>query len=102
MLVLFGGASGQVPPIDPQELNRRGGLFVTRPAVHWYLQNAQERAWRFSELFSSLTSGDLRLNIGGTYPLTEAGRAHDDLEAAAPRASCCWCRSGDSPSCPPD
>lgn len=80
MLVLFGGASGQVPPIDPQELNRRGGLFVTRPAVHWYLQNAQERAWRFSELFSSLTSGDLRLNIGSIYPLTEAGRAHDDLE----------------------
>lgn len=80
MLVLFGGASGQVPPFDLQELNRRGGLFVTRPALHWYLRNAQERAWRFSELFASLTSGSLKLNTGGTYPLTEAGRAHDDLE----------------------
>ncbi|GAA1188815.1 quinone oxidoreductase family protein [Nesterenkonia xinjiangensis] len=80
-LVLFGGASGQVPPLDLQELNRRGGLFVTRPALHWYLRNAEERAWRFSELFKSLTDGDLTLNIGGTYPLSEAGRAHDDLEA---------------------
>ncbi|GAA1453823.1 quinone oxidoreductase family protein [Nesterenkonia lacusekhoensis] len=80
MLVAFGGASGQVPPIDPQELNRRGGLFVTRPAVHWYLRNAQERAWRFSELFSALTAGELELNIGGTYPLTEVARAHEDLE----------------------
>ena len=81
MLVAFGGASGQVPPIDPQELNRRGGLFVTRPAVHWYLRNAQERAWRFSELFSALTVGELELNIGGTYPLTEVARAHEDLES---------------------
>ncbi len=79
-LVLFGGASGQVPPYDLQDLNRRGGLYVTRPSIGWYLQNAQERAWRFSELFASLTSGELQLTVGGTYPLTEAGRAHADLE----------------------
>ncbi|MGQ7788845.1 quinone oxidoreductase family protein [Nesterenkonia sp. K-15-9-6] len=79
-LVLFGGASGQVPPFDLQELNRRGGLFVTRPSLQWYLRNAEERAWRFSELFKALTSGDLTLSIGGSYPLAEAGRAHDDLE----------------------
>lgn len=79
-LVLFGGASGQVPPLDLQELNRRGGLYVTRPAVNWYLRNAEERSWRFTELFTALTSGDLRLTIGGTYPLAEAGRAQDDLE----------------------
>lgn len=79
-MVLFGGASGQVPPLDLQELNRRGGLYVTRPAVNWYLRNAEERNWRFTELFTALTSGDLRLNIGGTYRLAEAGRAQDDLE----------------------
>ncbi|GAA4917581.1 quinone oxidoreductase [Nesterenkonia rhizosphaerae] len=80
MLVLFGGASGQVPPFDLQELNARGGLFVTRPSVQWYLRNAEERNWRFTELFAHLSSGDLKLNIGGTYPLAEAGRAQDDLE----------------------
>lgn len=79
-MVLFGGASGQVPALDLQELNRRGGLFVTRPALHWYLRNAEERAWRFSELFKAVTDGDLSLSVGDTYPLAEAGRAHDDLE----------------------
>ncbi|WP_022873641.1 quinone oxidoreductase family protein [Nesterenkonia alba] len=81
MLVLFGGASGQVPPFDLQELNKAGGLFVTRPALHWYLRNAEERTWRYTELFSALTNGDLTLNIGATYPLAEAGRAHEDLES---------------------
>lgn len=79
-MVLFGGASGQVPPLDLQELNRRGGLFITRPAVHWYLRNAEERAWRFSELFGLLAEGKLSLDIGGSYPLAEAARAHEDLE----------------------
>lgn len=80
MFVLYGGASGQVPPLDPQELNRRGGLYVTRPATHWYLRNAEERSWRYAELFRALTTGDLKLSIGASYPLAEAGRAHDDLE----------------------
>lgn len=79
-MVLFGGASGQVPPLDLQDLNRRGGLYVTRPAMNWYLRNTEERNWRFTELFTALTGGDLKLNIGGTYPLAEAGRAQDDLE----------------------
>src|SRR5699024_6217212 len=79
-MVLFGGASGQVPPLDLQDLNSRGGLYVTRPALHWYLRNAEERNWRFTELFTALTKGDLSLNIGGSYPLAEAHRAHDDLE----------------------
>lgn len=80
-MVLFGGASGQVPPYDLQDLNARGGLYITRPSILWYLRNAEERTWRFTELFTSLTSGDLSLHIGNTYPLAEAGRAQADLEA---------------------
>ncbi|WP_150460593.1 quinone oxidoreductase family protein [Nesterenkonia ebinurensis] len=79
-MVLFGGASGQVPPYDLQDLNKRGGLYITRPAVHWYLRNAEERSWRLTELFSAAAAGDLKLSIGDTYPLAEAGRAHADLE----------------------
>ncbi|WP_218221527.1 quinone oxidoreductase [Nesterenkonia sp. Act20] len=78
--VLYGGASGQVPPLDPQDLNRRGGLYLTRPSTHWYLRNAEERSWRYAELFDSLTGGDLKLSIGASYSLEDAGRAHDDLE----------------------
>ncbi|WP_147105991.1 quinone oxidoreductase family protein [Nesterenkonia populi] len=81
VLVLFGGASGQVPPYDLQDLNRRGGLYVTRPAIHWYLQNAEERTWRYTELFHHLSEGTLSLSIGETYPLAEAGQAHEDLES---------------------
>ncbi len=80
MLVLYGGASGQVPPYDLQDLNRRGGLYVTRPAVHWYLRNAEERSWRFTELFTALTEGQLNLSIGQRYRLEDAGQAHTDLE----------------------
>lgn len=79
-MVLFGGASGQVPPYDLQNLNKRGGLYVTRPALAWYLRNAEERSWRFTELFAAVASGDLKLDIGGVYPLAEAARAHEDLE----------------------
>lgn len=79
-MVLFGGASGQVPPYDLQDLNKRGGLYITRPALHWYLRNAEERTWRFTELFSALSQGELTLNIGQTYALDQAGQAHDDLE----------------------
>ncbi|GAA1818721.1 quinone oxidoreductase family protein [Nesterenkonia flava] len=80
-LVLFGGASGPVPPLDLQELNRRGGLYVTRPALHWYLRNAEERSWRFTELFALMSARELKLSIGGSYPLADAGRAHGDLES---------------------
>lgn len=79
-MVLFGGASGQVPPLDLQDLNKRGGLYVTRPAVNWYLRNIEERNWRFTELFAALTKGELTLDVGGSYPLAEAARAQDDLE----------------------
>lgn len=79
-MVLFGGSSGQVPPLDLQQLNARGGLYVTRPALQWYLRNAEERAWRFSELFKALSDGSLTLSIGATYPLAQAGQAHEDLE----------------------
>lgn len=81
VMVLFGGASGQVPPYDLQDLNARGGLFITRPALHWYLRNAEERTWRFTELFSAVESGDLKLSIGQTYALANAAQAHEDLEA---------------------
>ncbi len=79
-LVVFGGASGQVPPLDLQDLNRRGGLYVTRPSINWYLRNAEERAWRFSELFAALGDRSLEISIGATYALADAGQAQDDLE----------------------
>lgn len=80
MLVLFGGASGQVPPFDIQRLNSSGSLFLTRPTLGDYLLTPEERQWRAHELFEMVREGTLDVRIGATYPLAEATRAQQDLE----------------------
>lgn len=83
MLVLFGGASGQVPPFDLQRLNAGGALFVTRPSLAHYTRTAQETRWRGEELFGAWAAGTLDVRIGERVPLREAGRAHALLESRA-------------------
>ena len=80
MLVLFGGASGQVPPFDLQRLNSGGSLFVTRPTLAHYTETADELRWRASDLFASIVDGTLQVEVGGRYPLTEAAAAYGALE----------------------
>ncbi|HEY8754684.1 MAG TPA: quinone oxidoreductase [Arthrobacter sp.] len=79
-LVLFGAASGAVPPVNPQRLNAGGSLSLTRPKLADFLANPQERMWRSSEVFGAAADGSLKVRIGATYPLAEAKRAHEDLE----------------------
>jgi NADPH:quinone reductase len=79
-LVLFGAASGAVPPVDPQRLNAGGSLSLTRPKLADFLANPQERLWRSSEIFSAAADGSLKVRIGASYPLADARRAHEDLE----------------------
>ena len=78
-MVLFGQASGPVPPFDPQSLNAKGGLFLTRPSLGHYTRTREELLWRARDLFGWIGDGRLKLRIGGTYPLAEAARAHQDL-----------------------
>ncbi|MBT8163789.1 MULTISPECIES: quinone oxidoreductase [Arthrobacter] len=80
MLVLFGASPGPVPPFDLQGLNKHGSLYVTRPTVDDYLQDVEERNWRASELFDAVLNGTLDVRIAGTYPLADAGRAHEALQ----------------------
>ena len=80
-LVLFGAASGAVPPVDPQRLNAGGSLTLTRPSLGHFLLNGQERRWRSGEIFAAAENGNLKVRIGATYPLADARRAHEDLEA---------------------
>ncbi|MDR6416343.1 quinone oxidoreductase [Pseudarthrobacter sulfonivorans] len=79
-LVLFGAASGAVPPVDPQRLNAGGSLSLTRPKLADFLGNPQERVWRSSEIFGAVEDGSLNVRIGASYPLADARRAHEDLE----------------------
>lgn len=81
MQVLFGGASGQVPPFDFQRLNAAGSLYVTRPTLASYIADREELLWRADELFGAVTRGELTVPIGLTLPLSDAKRAHEALEA---------------------
>ena len=82
-LALFGAASGPVPPFDLQRLSPLGSLILTRPTLGHFIQTAEEHHWRSSELFDDIASGNLTITIGGRYPLTDAPRAHSDLESRA-------------------
>jgi len=80
-LVLFGAASGPVPPVDPQRLSAAGSVFLTRPTIGHFTATRQELLSRTDELFARLQDGTLRLRIDGAYPLEEAARAHEDLQS---------------------
>ena len=80
MMVLFGGASGQVPPFDIQRLNSGGSLFLTRPTLGHYVAEREEFEWRASEVLGAVADGSLKIAIGGRYPLTEAAAAYEALE----------------------
>ena len=82
-LVLFGGASGQVPPVDLQRLNSGGSLFVTRPSLAHFIEEREELLMRGREVFADIASGRLDIAIGGRYPFAEAAEAYRALEARA-------------------
>jgi NADPH2:quinone reductase len=79
-MVLFGSSSGPVPPMDPQILNQKGGLFLTRPSLAQYTATREDLMWRAESLLSWIGQGNLDVRIGGTYPLSDAADAHRDLE----------------------
>ncbi|HLE78301.1 MAG TPA: quinone oxidoreductase [bacterium] len=79
MIVLFGQASGPVPPFDPQVLNAKGGLFLTRPSLHQYTHTREELLSRARDVLGWIADGTLRLRIDRTYPLDAAPEAHQYL-----------------------
>jgi len=83
MLALFGQSSGPVPPFDPNILNGKGSLFLTRPSLAHYLLSREELLWRAGDVLQWIEAGKLRLRIERTYPLGEAAAAHRDLESRA-------------------
>ena len=81
MLALFGQSSGPVPPFDPNILNGKGSLFLTRPSLGHYLLSREELLWRAGDLLQWIDAGKLRLRIDRTYLLADAAAAHRDLES---------------------
>ena len=79
-IVLFGASSGGVAPIDPQILNTKGSLFLTRPYIGHYTADRAELMQRTNDLFHWLETGQLKVHIDKTFPLAEAAEAHRYLE----------------------
>lgn len=80
MMVLFGQSSGPVAPIDPNILNPKGSLFLTRPNLAPHCATPEELHWRAGDVLSWIGSGKLELRIDRTFPLAQAAQAHTDLE----------------------
>lgn len=80
MLVLFGQASGPVPPVDLQILNQKGSLFVTRPSLGHYLQTREELMSRAGDVLNWVAEGELQVRIDRKLPLSQAAEAHRLLQ----------------------
>lgn len=81
MMVSFGQASGLVPPFDPGILSAKGSLFLTRPTLMTYTAKRDALLEHARDLFDVVQSGAVKIEVRQTYPLAEAARAHQDLEA---------------------
>lgn len=81
MLVLFGAASGPVPPVDPQRLNRGGSLYLTRPTLFHHISTRPELLDVAGAVFAAVADGSLDVRIGHRYALSDARTAHEDLHA---------------------
>jgi NADPH2:quinone reductase len=79
-MVLYGQASGPVPPIDPRILGN-GSLFLTRPGLGDYTATREELEQRAGDVLDWVKSGDLKLRVEHVFPLSEAAEAHRQLES---------------------
>jgi NADPH2:quinone reductase len=82
-MVLFGGSSGPVKPVDPQELAEGGSLYLTRPTLRSYVATREDLVTRAGAVLTAVQRGDLKLRIDHALPLAEAGRAQELLTSRA-------------------
>jgi len=81
LMVLFGQASGPVPPIDINLLAQKGSLYLTRPTLGTFIATAQDLKTTADDLFDVVASGKVKISVNQTYALKDAAQAHRDLEA---------------------
>jgi NADPH2:quinone reductase len=85
LMVSYGNASGPVPPIALTAL--KGSLYITRPTLMSHTASPETLADMAANLFEMVGSGKVKIEIGQRYPLADAPRAHQDLEARRTPAS---------------
>ena len=80
-MVSFGQSSGKVPPFDIGTLTAKGSLYLTRPSLAHYLAKREDILAGAGDLFNVVEQGAVKVEVCQTYPLSETGQAHIDLEA---------------------
>jgi NADPH2:quinone reductase len=80
LMALFGQSSGPVDPLNPQILNAKGSLFLTRPTLGHYIASREELLWRARDIFGWIAAGELRVRVDKSFPLAEAAAAHQYLQ----------------------
>ena len=81
VFVSFGNASGPPPAVEPGRLMRMGSLFFTRPTLGDYIATTEELDASAAAVFGRIASGEITIEIGQTFPLSQARAAHEALEA---------------------
>jgi NADPH2:quinone reductase len=80
-MILYGAASGEPEPLEPRTLAAKGSLYLQRPTLATYTRTPELLRERAAAVFALVAAGDLRVRIGARYPLADARRAHEELEA---------------------
>jgi NADPH2:quinone reductase len=83
LLVLYGQASGPVPPFELRRLSDLGSLFLTRPSLMHYTATRPELEMRAGAVLAAIAAGTLSMHVGARFPLGEAAEAHRALEGRA-------------------
>ena len=79
-MVSFGQSSGPVAPLELGHLSAKGSLFLTRPTLMTYTAKREDLLIHARDLFEVVEKGVVKVEIRQTYPLSDAARAHRDLE----------------------
>ena len=83
LLVVYGGAGGQVPPVDLVRLASAGSVQLVRPRLADFIASRAELLQRGEELVAAIRNGEVTVRIGATYALTDIADAHRALESRA-------------------
>jgi NADPH2:quinone reductase len=83
LFVSFGNSSGPPPPVEARQLMVNGSLLFTRPTMGDYQTTTDELDASAAAVFEMIGSGKVKIEIGQTFPLAEARKAHEALESRA-------------------
>jgi NADPH2:quinone reductase len=80
IIVSLGQSSGPIPPLDVASLGPKGSLYLARTALAHYTRTREELLLAAGELFETVMSGAVKIEVNQSYPLREAIAAHRDME----------------------